>query len=84
MTLIEQRVLEAIDLDGLISLLCDLVAVKSVCGDEVVAQEHVAAQMQRMGLEVDLWEIDLAELSQHPAFGMEVERPRAGAGAGHR
>lgn len=77
MTPIEQSVVAAIDLDGLISYLCDLVAVKSVCGDEVAAQEHMAAQMRRVGLEVDLWEIDLAELSKHPAFGMEVERPRA-------
>ena len=38
----EQRVLDAVDMDGLLAYLCDLVAVKSICGDEIAVQEHVA------------------------------------------
>ncbi len=72
----EQRVLDAIDIDGLLAYLCDLVGVKSICGDEIAAQEHVAAQMKRIGLDVDMWELNFDELSKHPAYGVEVERTR--------
>jgi acetylornithine deacetylase len=72
----EQQVLDAIDMDGLLTYLCDLVAMKSICGDEVAVQEHVAAQMKRIGLDVDMWEIDFDELSKHPAYGVEVQRTR--------
>ncbi|MEM7344421.1 MAG: ArgE/DapE family deacylase, partial [Chloroflexota bacterium] len=75
MTTIEDRVLDAIDIDALLAYLCDLVAVKSLSGEESPAQEHVAAQMSRCGLEVDMWELDFAKLSQHPAYSIEVERP---------
>ena len=72
----EQRVLDAVDMYGLLAYLCDLVAVKSICGDEVEVQEHVAAQMKRIGLDIDMWELNFDELSKHPAYGEEVERPR--------
>jgi len=71
---IEQRVLEAIDVEGMVKYLCELIAVRSLVGEETEAQEHVAAQMKRCGLEVDVWELDFDELRQHPAFSMEAER----------
>jgi acetylornithine deacetylase len=71
---LEQRVLDAIDVDGMLEYLCDLVAVRSVTGDETAAQEHVASQMERCGLEVDLWELDFDRLRQHRAFSIEIER----------
>ncbi|MDM8531249.1 ArgE/DapE family deacylase [Anaerolineales bacterium HSG25] len=74
MNAIEKRVLAALDLDGMLAYLCDLVAVRSLSGNETPAQEHVAAQMARCGLEVDQWELDFAELSRHPAFSIETER----------
>lgn len=71
---IEHRVLDAIDIEGMLAYLCALVAVPSLDGDETPAQEHVAAQMERCGLALDVWEIDFAALRQHPAFCWEVER----------
>ena len=72
----EERVLKAIDVQGMVDFLCDLIAVPSLVGDETAGQEYVAAQMERCGLEVDLWELNFAELSQHPAFSIEEERAR--------
>jgi acetylornithine deacetylase len=73
---VEGRVLEAIDGPGMLEYLCDLISVRSQVGDEAEGQEHVAAQMARCGLEVDLWELDLDQLKQHPAFSVEEERER--------
>ena len=41
----EQRVLDAIDMDGLVALLCEMIAIPSLDGQvaEVAVQEHVAA-----------------------------------------
>src|SRR5262245_52788865 len=74
MNAIERRVLEAIDLAGLLSYLSELVAVRSLSGQETPAQEHVAGQMERCGLSLDVWPLDFAELRRHPAFSIEVER----------
>ena len=71
---IEERVLRAIDVEGMLEYLCELIAVPSLDGEETAVQEHVAAQMEHCGLEVDVWELDFDELSQHPAFSMEAER----------
>ncbi len=74
MNAIEQRVLETIDIDGMLNYLCRLVAVRSLSGRETPAQEHVAAHMEQCGFAVDVWELDFDELSRHPAFSIEVER----------
>ncbi len=71
---IEQHLLETIDIEGMLAYLGDLVAVRSLSGQERAAQEHVAAQMERCGLEVDRWELDFETLKQHPAFSAEFER----------
>ncbi len=73
---IEQRVLDAIDVEGMLEYLCEIVAVPSLGGHESAAQELVAAQMERCGLEVDVWELDFEQLSQHPAYSVEVQRER--------
>jgi acetylornithine deacetylase len=75
---IEARVLDAIDLDGLLALLCELIAIRSLDGEpsELAVQEHVASWMRENGLAVDTWELDFASLRQHPAFCWEVERSR--------
>src|SRR3954470_23058078 len=74
----ERRVLDAIDMDGLVTLLCEMIAIPSLDGQaaEVAVQEHVAAWMRQNGLTVDLWALDFASLRQHPAFCWEVERER--------
>ncbi len=71
---VEQRVLAAIDLDGMLDYLRKLVAVRSLTGEETPAQEHVADQMARCGLSVDVWELDFDALRRHPAYSAEVER----------
>jgi acetylornithine deacetylase len=76
MNQVEKRVLQAIDVEGMLDFLCGLIAVPSLVGDEVAGQEHVATQMERSGLEVDLWELDFDKLSQHPFFSIEEERGR--------
>jgi acetylornithine deacetylase len=75
---IEQRVLNAIDIDGLVAFLCELVAIPSLDGQaaEVTIQQHIADWMNQNGLDVDLWELDFAGLRQHPAFCWEIERER--------
>jgi acetylornithine deacetylase len=72
----EERVLEAIDVQGMVDFLCELTAVPSLVGEETAGQEFVAAQMERCGLDVDLWELDFEELGQHWAFSIEEERER--------
>ena len=46
---IEQQVLKAIDLEGMLAFLSELVAIPSLTGSETEAQEHVAAQMKKCG-----------------------------------
>jgi acetylornithine deacetylase len=75
---IERRVLSAIDGEGLLALLCELIAIPSLDGtpEEVRVQEHVAGWMRGAGLDVDTWELDFDALRRHPAASWEVERPR--------
>lgn len=71
----EQQVLAALDEAGLIATLRELLRIPSITGHEAEAQRWLGARMRESGLEVDLWNIDVAELRQHPAFpGMEVAR----------
>ena len=75
---IERRVLDAIDTEGLLAFLCELIAFQSLdgTGAEVAVQERVAGWMRASGLAVDAWELDFAALRRHPAFSWEVERAR--------
>jgi acetylornithine deacetylase len=74
---IERRVLDMIDVEGLLATLADLIAIRSLGGQETLAQEYVAQFMDRLGMDVDVWELDFDVLHQHPAFSMEIERPGA-------
>jgi len=74
---IERRILNAIDAESLLATLADLIAIRSLGGQETPAQEYVAEFMDRLGMEVDVWELNLDALRQHPAFSMEIERPGA-------
>jgi acetylornithine deacetylase len=74
---VERQVLKAIDADGLLSTLADLVAIRSLGGQENPAQEYAAEFMARLGMDVDVWELDFDMLRRHPAFSMEIERPGA-------
>lgn len=74
---LEARVLDAIDTDALLGRLAELIAFDSSGGDECPVQERVAGILGEIGMETDVWEIDLAALRRHPAYGAEIERPRA-------
>jgi len=73
----ERSALEALDLDGLVAFLRELIAIPSLDGGESPAQRRVAAWMRDAGLETDEWSIDLDELSRHPDWCHEVERDEA-------
>jgi acetylornithine deacetylase len=91
MSSIEERVLDAIDVDGMLNFLDELIAVQSLTGQETIAQERVAGQMELLGLDTDVWELDFEALSRHPAYSAEVERKQGlgvvgtmgGAGGGN-
>ena len=64
----ERGALAALDLDGLVALLRELIAIPSLDGDESPAQRRVAAWLREAGLEVDAWPIDLEELARSPGL----------------
>jgi acetylornithine deacetylase len=71
---IESRVLDSIDVDGMIEYLCELVSISSFAGRETAAQMNVADKLRSIGLDVDVWDIDFDALRSHPAFSMPIER----------
>jgi acetylornithine deacetylase len=71
---VERRVLDAIDIDGMIEYLCELVSIPSFGGRETAAQMSVAAELRSIGLVVDAWDIDFEALRSHPAFSTTIER----------
>lgn len=73
----EQRALEAIEMPGLIATIGELVAIESCHGQEVAVQRRMADLLRDIGMTVDEWDIDLDELSKHPAYGAEIEREHA-------
>lgn len=74
---LEARVAGAVNRDGLVNAVRELVAIPSWEGNETPAQELMARWMGEAGLEVDLWEIDLEELARHPAYSAEIPRSLA-------
>ena len=74
---VERAALEALDLDGLVALVGELIAIPSLDGQETPAQRRVAEWLAMEGFETDVWEIDLDELAGHPDWCHEVERDEA-------
>jgi acetylornithine deacetylase len=74
---LERRALSAIDVDGLIATVCELIAFESDEGRELDIQHHLADLLSGMGMRTDLWEIDLDDVRRHPSYGAEIERERA-------
>lgn len=75
LTEVEQQALASLDEAGLLETFRALLRHRSVTGHEAGAQRWLGEQMRAMGLDVDLWTIDVEELKQHPNFlGMEVDR----------
>lgn len=73
----ERKVLEAIDLDGLVTCLVELIAFESVGGNETSAQERVVRLLGELDMDVDLWSIDPTALRNDPAYTVEIDRDHA-------
>jgi acetylornithine deacetylase len=73
----ERRALAALDLDGLVAFLRELIAIPSLDAEESPAQRRVAAWMEGAGLPTDVWPLDFVELSRHPDWCHEVDRDEA-------
>ena len=76
-TTVEQRVVEAIDERALVAAVVDLIRVPSVTGTDAESdlQHRQAADLTRLGFDVDTWRLDLAELAAHPDYpGTEADR----------
>ena len=74
---LERGVLDALDLDGLVAFLFELIGIPSLDGGESPAQRRVAGWLAENGFATDVWPIDLGELSRHPDWCREVERTEA-------
>ena len=74
---VERRALDSLDVDGLVALLRELIAIPSLDGRESPAQRRVAEWMAAAGFEVDAWPIDLEALARHPDWCHEVDREEA-------
>ena len=70
----ESAVMAAVDESWLLATLSGLVAIPSWEGRERPAQEYMAAVMDELGMDLDVWEIDEAELSRHPGYCTEIAR----------
>ena len=70
----EAAVAAAVDDSWLLETLAGLVAIPSWQGRERPAQEYMAAAMAALGMDLDVWEIDEAELRRHPDYATEIER----------
>lgn len=82
-------VLDAVDglHDGMLGLIGDLVRVPSISGTDAEneAQAFLVPVLERAGLDVDHWRIDLEALGTDPDFpGMEVARDEAWGLVGRR
>jgi len=76
----ERRVVDAVDEAWTLERLCELVAIPSVTGSDAEsdAQHRIAGWLRGLGLDVDLWQIDLASLSADPDWpGQEAPRDQA-------
>ncbi|MGW0756469.1 ArgE/DapE family deacylase [Streptomyces sp. NPDC002814] len=76
----EALVLSEIDEAAVARTLLELIAVPSVTGSaaESELQHRLARRLERLGLDVDLWPLDLAALRAHPEFpGSEAPREEA-------
>lgn len=54
--------------EQIIQFLKDIIQIPSVTGDEGPIQTFIAARLQELGLEVDVFEPDMEALRRHPAF----------------
>ncbi|MPY65065.1 peptidase M20, partial [Streptomyces spongiae] len=76
----EAAALAAVDEAAIARTLLELIAIPSVTGSpaESELQHHLAGRLDRLGLDVDLWSMDLPVLLADPDFpGSEAPRDEA-------
>ena len=78
----EAAALAAVDESWLLDVLAGLVAIPSWQGRERAAQEYMAAAMDGLGMGLDVWEIDEAEVSGPPRLRHRNRQGRSAGGGG--
>lgn len=53
---------------NIVNFCCQCIAIPSLVGSEENMQQFIAQKLEQLGLQVDMWMPDLAELSLHPAY----------------
>ena len=71
---IEERVIEAIDYEGMLEFIKELISIPSYEGKETQAQQFMATKLGEIGFDVDTWMIDFDELGKHPDFSVSFQR----------
>jgi acetylornithine deacetylase len=74
---LEKKVLSQIKAETIIESASKLIEIPSITGDEAEAQRQISEMMNRLGMKVDRWDIDLDRIRKHPDFSMGVERKNA-------
>jgi len=75
---VAKRVLEDIEdrRDEIVQFLKDMVRIPSPFGEEAQIQTLIAAKLKTMGLKVDVWEPDVAEVMKHLDLSIPLEEGR--------
>jgi acetylornithine deacetylase len=65
-----QRILDKVDAskDEAVRFLQKMVSIPSVTGDEAAIQAFLQEYLNKIGLEVDMWDTDWEELKKHPGY----------------
>ncbi|MGI9382266.1 MAG: ArgE/DapE family deacylase [Methyloligellaceae bacterium] len=59
--------------ENAVEFLRTLVTMPSVTGDEGPIQNHLKDYLEKMGLEIDMWDMDADEIQKHPAAAVVTE-----------
>lgn len=67
---VEEKVLQTVEsMRGeILVFLKDLIARQSIPGKELEVQQFISKKLRQMGLKVEMWEPDWAELKKHPGY----------------
>jgi len=70
-----QEILDKIDQsrEEAVEFLREMISIPSVTGDEAAIQAYLSEYLNKIGLDVDMWETDWEELKKHPGY-RPVER----------
>ena len=71
---VERKVLDNIDIAGMLDFIKDLVKTPSYGGKESDAQNLVNNKLEEFGFTIDKWEIDFDKIKEHPEFSMSFDR----------